>query len=302
MHRPFDDLHSLIAGLPGPDAEARAATGRAVPQGAYGRLADLAAWTASWQGRAPARVRRPIVALYAAAHAGAGEAEGEARGRLEALAAGSGAVGLAARELGAGVEVFDLAVDRPVPDAAERATMSERECAATLAFGMEALAKGPDLLIVGDAASGADRAAGALAFALFGGDPADWSADPAWSARAAARAGGEGAESPLDLLRQLGGRETAALAGAIAAARTQKVPVVLDGQAAAAAAAVLQAIRADAVDHCLAAQAETAGHARLLHRLGKPPLLDLGVVRGEGVAGVAALALVRTACALHEAG
>jgi nicotinate-nucleotide--dimethylbenzimidazole phosphoribosyltransferase len=245
-------------------------------------------------------VRRPIAALYAAAHTGAGEAEGAARARLDALAAGSGAIGRAARDFGAGVEVFDLAVDRPVPDAAERATMSERECAATLAFGMEALAKGPDLLILGETASGADRAAGALAHALLGGEPGEWGADAGWTERAVGRARGEAGADPLELLRQLGGRETAALAGAIAAARSQKVPVLLDGYAAAAAAAVLNAVRADATDHCLAASATGPGHARLLARLGLKPLLDLDLRRSDGLAGVAAIGLIRTACALQE--
>ncbi len=101
-------------------------------------------------------------------------------------------------------------------------------------------------------------------------------------------------------MRQLGGRETAALAGAIVAARVQKVPVVLDGYAATAAGAVLQALRPDALDHCLVAEAAaTPGHRRLLARIGKPPFLDLGVERGAGLAGVAALALLRVACAVQ---
>jgi nicotinate-nucleotide--dimethylbenzimidazole phosphoribosyltransferase len=299
MSRPFDDLQTLLAGLPGPDEAARDAVRAAIgPQA--GRLGEVAAWAAAWQGRLPPLVRRPIAALYAAAHAGADEVEGAARARLEALAAGSGAIGRAARDFGAGVEVFDLAVDRPVPDAETRAAMSERECAATVAFGMEALAKGPDLLILGETASGADRAAGALAHALFGGEAGDWAEAPGWTARATARAKAEAGDAPLELLRQLGGRETAALVGAIVAARTQKVAVLLDGYAAAAAAAVLQALRADAVDHCLAASSTSAGHARLLQRLRFKPLLDLGLERSDGLAGVAAIGLVRTACALPE--
>ena len=302
MSRPFDDLTTLLASLPEADGSACASAARALAaHGGLGRLGLAAQWLAAWQGRAAPRVRRPIVALYAAAHEGSGEAAGAARARLDALAAGAGAISLAARDLGAGVEVFDLAVDQPSPDVAVRPAMSERECAATVAFGMEALAKGPDLLIVGEIAEGADQAAGALAHALFGGEAADWSATPDWTASAVARARIAEAETPLDFLRQLGGRETAALAGAILAARVQKVPVVLDGYAAAAAGAVLQALRPDALDHCLAAEAtNTPGHRRLLERIGKPPLLDLGVGRGAGLAGIAALSLLRVACAVQE--
>ena len=300
MSSPFDATLALIADLPGPNEAARAAAADALKTlGDTGRLGQLALWAAAWQGRSPPRMHRPIVALYAATHTGSGEAEGATKARLKALADGEGALSAAARTLGAGVEAFDLAIDRPVPDAADQATMSERECAATLAFGMEALAKGPDMLVLGDIASGADRAAGALALALFGGEAAEWSANPEWSARAVARARGAGARTPLDLLRELGGREAAALAGAILAARVQKVPVVLDGYAAWAGGAVLAALRPDAVDHCVAADAGPGpGLAALLARLGKPPLLALGADHGRGLTGVAALAVMGAACAL----
>ena len=303
MSRPFDDLTALLDALPPPDEAARTQAAAALAAlGGAGRLGEAIPWLAAWQGRAAPRVRRPIVALYAAAHADSGETPGAARARLDALAAGEGAISHAARELGAGVEAFDLAVDQPSPDAAGRPAMSERECAATFAFGMEALAKGPDILIVGEITQGADRAAAALALALFGGEAAQWSAEADWIARAVDRArAGEGS-SPLELLRQLGGRETAALAGAIVAARVQKVPVLLDGYAAAAAGAVLQALRPDALDHCLAAEASSPGHRRLLQRIGKPALLDLGLGHSGGLAGVAALALLRVACALQENG
>jgi nicotinate-nucleotide--dimethylbenzimidazole phosphoribosyltransferase len=299
MTRPFDDLETLLSTFPGPDREAQRAAAAAIAGlGVGGRLAALAEWLAAWRGPAASRVNRPIVALYAAAHAGAEAGDGAARARLDTLAAGEGAVGMAAREFGAGVEAFDLAVDRPVPDAAVAATMSERECAATFAFGMEALAKTPDLLIVGETASGGVRAAGALAYALFGGQASDWSDEPAWAETAVARARREGAEAPLDLLRHLGGRETAALAGAIAAARTQRAPVLLDGYAAAAAAAVLEALQPGTLDHCQVVQAQGPGHRRLAERIGKAPLLDLGEAP-PGVAGVAALGLVRIAAALQ---
>jgi nicotinate-nucleotide--dimethylbenzimidazole phosphoribosyltransferase len=292
MSRPFDDIETLMAGLPGPDEQAWAAAAGRPGAAGLGRLGELAAWSAAWQGRSVPQVRRPVAALYASAYEG--EVDGGARARLEALAEGEGAISAAARTLGAGVEAFDLALDRPVPDAAERATMGERECAATIAFGMEALAKGPDVLVLGDMTRGSERPAEALALALFGeaaGEASDW------SERAVARARAAGAMAPLDFLRELGGRETAALLGALAAARVQKVPVILDGKAALAAGAVAQALRADALDHCLAADGGDAAQARLLARLGLSPLLALGAQRPEGMAGLAALSVLRCACA-----
>lgn len=291
---PFDDVRALLADLPPIDAAARDRAAASPGVQGLGRLAEAAGWLAGWSGRTPPVVARPIIALYVGSHAAAPGA-GRERARLEAFAAGAAPVNAMAQRLGAGLDAYDLAVDRPVPDIRERPAMTERACAATLAFGMEALAKSPDLLLVGEAGGGGALSAGALAHALHGGAPGDWG-DADGVARAVTRARAAGAESGLDQLAQLGGREFAAIAGAIVAARVQRVPVVLDGYAAAASAAALQAEASDALDHCLAAHAQGPAHGRLLAALGLKPLLDLRVTAGEGVGAAAALSLVQLAC------
>ncbi|MGR4865898.1 nicotinate-nucleotide--dimethylbenzimidazole phosphoribosyltransferase [Caulobacter sp. LARHSG274] len=286
---PFDDIRQLAADAPASPWAADAFTGD--------RLAEVSAWLTAWTGKTPPTVLRPVVALYAGARQGVGP-QGYARERLETVAAGGANVCRLAGVQGAGLEAFDLAVDRPTPDPVAKAAMSEKECAATMAFGMEALAKQPDLLIPGVIAAEAGRSAAALALALFGGEASDWSEAPEPVAAAVARAAGEDDLSdPLAALRQLGGRETAALVGAILAARVQKIPLLLDGYAACAAAAVLHALDPALIDHCLAAHLGTAkGHGRLLEMLGKRPLVALDVAEEEGVGGATALALVRLAC------
>jgi nicotinate-nucleotide--dimethylbenzimidazole phosphoribosyltransferase len=172
-----------------------------------------------------------------------------------------------------------------------------------MAFGMEALAKQPDLLALGEVGVGGEVAAAAVACALYGGEPSEWSAHPALVAEAVTRARGEGVTDPVEILRQLGGREMAAQAGAILAARTQKTPVLLDSYGGCAAAAVLAAIRPDAADHCMAAQVcAQPGHAALLERLGFRPLLDLGLAGSSGLGASAAIGLVRLAAATYTPG
>lgn len=285
---PFDDIRKLAADVPAAPS---------VEPSAGDRLSEISAWLTAWTGKTPPAVLRPVAALYAGARQGVGP-RGYARERLEAVASGGANVCRIAGVQGAGLEAFDLAVDRPTPDAVQKAAMSERECAATMAFGMEALAKQPDLLIPGVIAAEAGQIAAAVALALFGGEASDWSDAPEPVAAAVARAAAEEVLSdPLTVLRQLGGRETAALVGAILAARVQKIPVLLDGYAACAAAAVLHAIEPALIAHCVAGHVSPArGHARLLERLGKAPLVALGVTEEEGVGGVSALALVRLAC------
>ena len=264
---PLRDARALLASAPGPDRERVARAQAALAGfGDLGPLRDLALWLAAWPGpeasvgppsAALRRVRRPVVCVWCASYALDGQAPERARARLERLAAGGGAVSGMARSLGAGVEVFDLAVDRPSPDPtrAPGDVMGARALAATLAFGLEAVAKSPDLLVVAVDTEGADAAAAQLQRALAAEPDAD----------------------PLRLLRRHGGREIAATAGAILAARSQRTPVILDGPAPRAAAAVLRALRADALDHVQDAA----------------DLTDLTELGEAGVAGCAALSLVR---------
>ncbi|MDB5459287.1 MAG: nicotinate-nucleotide--dimethylbenzimidazole phosphoribosyltransferase [Caulobacteraceae bacterium] len=297
---PFDDIRALIADAPPMGAP------KISPRPALGRLGEIAAWMSCWRAAAgPPRVHRPILALYAgsngvAAKSAVAGSPDRVRERLEGVAAGGAAVNAMAQGQGAGLEAFDLAIDRPTPDITTTPAMSERECAATMAFGMEALAKQPDLLLLGDISAGGGIAAAAIALALFGGDAAEWTeADEDLVAQAAARCLTSMGRSndPLEVLRQLGGREIAALAGAILAARTQGVPVILGGYSAAVAAAVLQRIDPRAVEHVLAGDASgSAGYRAVIEEMGLEPLTRLGISDGEGAGAVAALSVVKLAC------
>jgi nicotinate-nucleotide--dimethylbenzimidazole phosphoribosyltransferase len=301
---PFDDIRALFARMPPADgaAAARARAALAPPGAAPGRLAALAEWLAAWQGRAPA-VNRPLVAVFAGTHglaAGSGDATATRR-QVETLAAGGGALSRLCAAYGLGLKVFDLALDVPTRNSAEAPALEEAECAATMAFGMEAIA-GVDLLCVGALGAGGALAAAALSTALFGGSADDWAGGTAGAAPlvAAALARHHGhLRDPLEAMRRLGGRETAAIAGAILAARLNRVPVIVDGAIATAAAAVLHAADAAALDHCLFADAPAgSAHARALARMGKTALLDLGIGPGDGTGAAVAAAIVKGAASI----
>ncbi len=195
-----------------------------------------------------------------------------------------------------GLKVFDLALDLPTADITEEAALDERNCAATMAFGMEAVAGDIDLLCIGDLGVGNTTVAAALFAALLGGNGAEWvgsgsGADDTMMGRKAEVVDralalhGNHLKDPLEALRRVGGREFAAIAGAILAARMQKVPVVLDGFATTAAAAVLHAANPSALDHCVLAHLSVEpGHARAAEKLGLRPILDLQLAsrRGDG--------------------
>lgn len=299
---PFDDIRDLAGRLPAPDETAAARIRTDLAGSGLGRVAELAAWYAASTGRVPARVTKPLVALFAATHAvshrlGVADPAGEGRRQVEAIAAGAVPIShlCAANDLG--LNVFDLALDLPVGDITREAALDERACAATMAFGMEAVATEADLLCLGTVGEASIFSAMAILSAL-GGNIGEW-------ARAAPQVAGLLGEAlnahaghlddPLEVLRRLGGREIAALSGTILAARTQKVAVLLDGLPATAAAAVLHALHPSALQHCRLADARDRVHRKAAEQLGLKPLFDLGMEGGDGAAVALAAGLVRSA-------
>jgi nicotinate-nucleotide--dimethylbenzimidazole phosphoribosyltransferase len=286
------------------------------PAGSLGRLEDLSAWLAAVTGKAPPAVDRPRVVVFAASHGVAAEGVSAYPASVNAqmLAAfrdGKAAINQICAASGIGLSVFDLAIDVPSGNiAAEDAFASERDLAATMAFGLEAV-HNTDCLGLGEMGIGNTTVAAAVYAALWGGGGEAWCGagtgveGPALARkiavvdRAVARLGGE--RDPLAILQRVGGREVAAMTGAILAARTERVPVIVDGFVATAAAAVVHALSPDAIAGCLFAhRSAEAAHGRALERLGVTPLLDLGLRLGEGTGAALAIPILKAAAACHS--
>ncbi|MFZ2099759.1 MAG: nicotinate-nucleotide--dimethylbenzimidazole phosphoribosyltransferase [Oricola sp.] len=318
---PFDDFRNLLMNLPGPDEAAVAAVRErdaqlTKPAGALGRLEEIAEWLAAWTGRKPA-VTRPLVAVFAGNHGVVDQGvapfpQSVTAQMVQNFAAGGAAVNQICVAHDLGLKVFDLALDYPTADITREAAMDEKTCAATMAFGMEAIAGGTDLLCIGEMGIGNTTIAAAIFHGLYGGTAEEWVGPGTGSAGDVLKrkidAVGRAVDlhkphlgDPLELLRRLGGREIAAMAGAILAARMERIPVIIDGYVATAAAAVLHAANPTALDHCLAGHvsAEPA-HAKALEKLGKKPLLSLGMRLGEGSGAALAAAIVRAAALCHS--
>ncbi len=302
---PFDDFRTLLKALPGPDEAARdrAAQRNAAlsSQGpALGRLGELAEWLAAWTGREP-QVLRPLVALFAGTHGGVAGSREATQGMVEHAAAGGAMVCQLCAANDLGLKIFDLALHLPVGDIAQKPALDERGCAATMAFGMEAIAGGIDLVCVGAIGAGSAFSAAALMAALHGGAASDWTHTHVEGVERALETHAGNLKDPLEALRRLGGRELAAIAGAILAARMEKIPVVLDGYAALAAAAVLKAANPAALDHCILGHVSTEpGMAKVAAALGLSPLLDLSLGDGEGAGAALAAGIVKNAALVHS--
>ena len=284
------------------------------PPGALGCLETLAIWYAGWRGLARPSLTRPQVLIFAGNHGitaqGISAYPAEVTAQMVAnFQAGGAAINQLSAAFGARLDVHPLSLERPTADFSKGPAMSETDCVAALQIGWNAVNSDADLLVTGEMGIGNTTSAAALALALYGGEAADWvgrgtGVDAAGVAhkcrvvQAGLAANPQARGDGLQALRCLGGRELAAMAGAIARARQARIPVVLDGFISCAAAACLQQVRSDALDHTVAGHLSAeGGHSRLLDQMGKAPLLSLGMRLGEGSGGALAIAVVQAAVA-----
>ena len=325
MPAPFSSIaefRNRLSALPGPDAAAIAGAqdrnGQLTkPPGALGRLEDLAIWYAGWRGTARPALERPQVVIFAGNHgvAARGVSAFPPEVTVQMVAnfqAGGAAINQLSSAFGATMAVVPLDLASPTQDFTAGPAMTEAELVGALAAGWEAVDPSADLLVTGEMGIGNTTPAAALACALFGGSAADWTGrgtgldDKGLSLKT--RVVEEGLAlhraalgDPLEVLRRLGGRELAAMAGAIARAREERIPVILDGFICTASAAVLERATPGALDHTVAghASAEQA-HQKLIAALGKAPLLNLGLRLGEGSGAALAIGVLKGAIACHS--
>jgi nicotinate-nucleotide--dimethylbenzimidazole phosphoribosyltransferase len=318
----FAEIRALLPDLPGPHLEAATATAEreailTKPAGALGRLEELTAWLATWQGRHPPRIDHPRVCVFAGNHGVAARGVSAFPASVTAqmvqnFIAGGAAVNQLCKQADADLRVYEMALDQPTRDFTIAPAMSEEECARAMAYGMMAVEPGIDLLCLGEMGIANTTAAAALCLALFGGTAEDWTG-PGTGVTGGALANkirvvAEGVArhkaalgDPLEILRHLGGHELAAIAGALLAARLARVPVVLDGFACTTAAAIVRALDSRAIDHCLVAHVSAEpGHRLLLVKIEKGALLDLGMRLGEASGAALAVNILRSAVACHS--
>lgn len=326
LHRKnFESLESireLFGNLPAPDEEARnAALARnrtlTKPEGSLGRLDDLAVWYAGWRGEAAPVLEAPQILIFAGNHGVA--ARGVSAFPAEVTAqmvknfqAGGAAINQLAALSGAKLDIRPLQLARPVADIAGGPAMTGEEFAEAFSTGWRAVDPDADVLIAGEMGIGNTTSAAAIAFALFGGEARLWVGSgtgidgeghrrKTGAVEQAVSVNRDKCVDGLDVLRCLGGREVAAMAGAILCARHLKIPVVLDGYVCTAAAAVLEAQRKGSIEHVVSGHLSAERpHKKLLDKLGLEPLIDLDMRLGEGSGAAVALMILKCAVACHS--
>ena len=275
------EFHNVLEAAPHADATAiagaKARNGQLTkPPGALGRLEDLAIWYAGWRGTDRPTISAPQVIVFAGNHGicaqGVSAFPPEVTVQMVAnFEHGGAAINQLSKVYGAKMDVHALDLDNPTSDFTVAPAMTEGEVIAALRTGWDAVDASSDLLVTGEMGIGNTTSAAAIAAAVVGGDAANWTGrgtgvdDAGLQRKTDVVARGlalHDVADPLEALRCLGGREVAAMAGAIAAARFYRIPVILDGFICCAAAAVLEKSVAGALDHAVAGHLSAEGAHR----------------------------------------
>ena len=317
----LEDIRKLLTETPEPDEAAAAKVNEREPQltkppGSLGRLEEISLWLSQWQGSHPPRMDNPHAYVFAGNHGvtaqGVSAFPSEVTVQMVAnFEHGGAAINQICKTFGIKLNVLALDLETPTKDFTKEPALGESDCVKAFATGMAVVTSDMDILCLGEMGIGNTTSAAAICHALDGGYAADWTGPvtgvqgDAYSAKTRVVAQAVALHKAsvtdgLDILSALGGRELAAIAGAVLAARMKRVPVLLDGYVSSAAAAVLEATTPGALDHCLVGHASTEpGHMRLLDQIKKQPLLHMNMRLGEASGAALAVGILKAATACH---
>ena len=286
------------------------------PKGSLGRLEELACFMAMWQETERPKSDKAQVLVFAGNHGACDQGinpfpQEITLQMVENFKQGGAAINQLALQNGAKLKVILLADGKQTSDFTKGPAMSQEECLDALNVGADSVDLSSDILLLGEMGIGNSTISAALCLASFGGQSKDWVGggtgsdlkgielkrkviDLAHSVNAA------NLGSSFETLCALGGREQAAICGALVAARKHRIPVLLDGFIACSAVAPLSPHKG-IFDHVLVGhKSAELGHTLLLKNINKVPILDLDMCLGEGTGSAVALAVIRSALACHN--
>ncbi|MBL4893351.1 MAG: nicotinate-nucleotide--dimethylbenzimidazole phosphoribosyltransferase [Emcibacter sp.] len=287
------------------------------PQGSLGKLEELSIFMAGWQARQKPSLNKVTCLVFAGNHGitrqGISAYPPEVTHQMvQNFETGGAAINQLCALAQADLKVIALDLDKPTNDFSEEPALSEDDLCQALQTGANAVPVDADCILLGEMGIGNSTSAAALSHALFGGDAEQWvgrgtGLDPDKMAHKtqivanAVRHHQQDIRDSFDLLRCLGGRELAAISGAVLAARHHRIPVLLDGFISTAAAATLTKTAPDILDHCqLSHLSVEPGHHHLAKALGKDPILHLNMRLGEASGAAVALMILRASLVTYN--
>ena len=329
LHRTMEAIRPLDEGAMG---KARLRQDQLTkPRGSLGRLEALSIKIAGITGKETPRIERKAIVTMAGDHGVIAEGvsaypqEVTAQMVYNFLRGGAG-INVLARHIGARVVVVDMGVASSFEshpslvskkiafgtrNMAKEPAMSREEALRAIEAGIEVLkeevAKGLDIVGVGDMGIGNTTPSGAICAAITGepvakvtgrgtGISDEQVASKVKIIEAALALNKPDPRDAIDVLSKVGGFEIGGVAGVILGAAAQHIPVVIDGFIAGAAALIATRLCPRVKDYLIAAHVSAeAGHRVMLDYLDLKPLLDLGMRLGEGTGAALAICIVEAA-------
>ena len=301
------------------------------PQGSLGRLEELSIQVAGITGQARPRIGDKVIVTMAGDHGVVAEgvsaypSEVTAQMVYNFLRGGAG-INVLACHVGARVVIVDMGVAgelKPHPDLvnhkvafgtrnmARGPAMSHAQAIQAIEGGIEVvereLAKGMDIVGVGDMGIGNTTPASAITAAITGAPVAEVTGrgtgidDERLQHKIevieqALALNQPDPDDPLDVLAKVGGFEIGGIAGVAIGAAAHRIPVVLDGFISGAGALIAAELAPQVKDYMIAAHCSVEiGHRWILDRLGLTPLFDLGLRLGEGTGAALGISIVEAA-------
>lgn len=302
------------------------------PPGSLGRLEALSIQLAGILGKPSPTIQHKVIVTMAGDHGVVAEGVSAYPQAVTAqmvanFVRGGAAINVLARHVGARVVVVDMGVaadasaypevvvKKVAPgtgDIALGPAMSREQALSALSAGAEVIeaeiARGLDILGVGDMGIGNTTPSAAIAAVMSGHTPAavvgrGTGLDDAGLAHKVAvveKALAVNRPDPtdaLDVLAKVGGYEIGGMAGAMLAAAAHRRPVVVDGFISTAAAMIAVGLAPQLRPYLIAShRSQERGHGVMLEWLGLQPLLDLDLRLGEGTGAALGIFLAEAAC------
>ncbi len=310
--QPFEDLKAIVNQLPpmtreveGQVAQLISSTNLTADTG----LLSLAVWIADCQNAEEPVLEEMHIGLLASTYKHAAEQVGPVKEYIARAARGMTPVNELCVEKGVGMRVIEMAPDIPHSLGGQ---WTEQDCMAAIAFGMEAAASGGHLLGVSDLAPCNEvNSIALMAYCLnishqdlvttFASRDEESENNLLQAAAHALSNLNLAPGHPLQALQVLGGREIAGGVGALIAARSMNIPVLVDNWGMLASMAVLKSLRTDSLDHIQVAGVANDIQLNLCRAIGKQPIVGHFVGLGPGCAIATAISILFSAGKIFDA-
>ena len=287
------------------------------PRGSLGKLEKYALWMAGWQKQKKPLMDNFKCLVFAANHGVANKDVSAYPSKVteqmvKNFQNGGAAINQLCELASIKLSVVPIELEKPTKDFSEGKAMDDDETISAMQLGYNSVPEDCDLLILGEMGISNTTSATAISCALFNGPVKKWTGlgtgvseqrlrNKISVIKAGLKLHGKKFDCVSKILAAFGGKEIAAIAGSVIAARVKGIPVLLDGFISTASAATLTLFKKNFLDHCLISHLSSEpGHQGILSYLNKDPILDLNMRLGEGSGAVVAALVIKAALVTHN--